>query len=239
MTYPPQPDPYNQQPGYGQQPGYNQQPGYSPQQPVTGVPSSPAGGYAQPAYPPPGMAGPAGPPSEPGERPGLVTTAAMLMVGMTVLMLILGGLIIFFGIEESNTAMAACDSQYASSSCEDDATAGKVAAIISGVVFLFVGLGVIGLALAILRGHNWARITTWVVYGLFALCNVCGLLLSLGVMSSMSSVSTSSDTTGGVIVMLGFMVQLVIEGITIFMLAAPAANQWFRQIGQAKRAGVI
>lgn len=231
MTYPPQPGGYDP---------YNQQSGYSPQQPVTGVPSSPAGGYGQPAYSQPGYGPPAGAPvPEPGDRPGLVTTAAMLMVGMTVISLVLGGLIIFFGVDAANGELADCDAEYASSSCEEDANAGKVATIVTGVIFLLVGIGVIGLALAVLRGYNWARITTWVVYGLFGLCNACGLLFSFGMMSTMSNMSAGSDTAGGVIVILGFVVQLVIEGITVGLLAAPASNQWFRAIGQAKRAGLI
>lgn len=227
MTYPPQPggyDPYGQQ-----QPGYGQQPDFSPQQPVTGVPSSPAGGYGQPAYPQPGYGPPAGGPvPEPGDRPGMVTTAAMLMVAMTVLSLLMGGLVLFFAIEDAN-----------SSTTTEGATAGRTFSILFGVVILLVGIGVIGLALAVLRGHNWARITTWSVYGVFALCFMCGLLGSFGILSDSSMSSTSSDTTGGVIVMLSMVLSLVIEGITVILLAAPASNQWFREVGQAKRAGVI
>ncbi|ADD46038.1 hypothetical protein [Stackebrandtia nassauensis] len=226
MTYPPQPggqDPYGQQ-----QPGYGQQPGYSPQQPVTGVPSSPAGGYGQPAYPPqqpPGY-GMGTPVPEPGDRPGMVTTAAMLMVAMTVISLLMGALGIYFSIEDANSSIS-----------EDAASVGRTVSIVVGVLYLVVGIGVIVLALGVLRGYNWARITTWVVYGLFALCGLCGLLGSFGILSETST--TSTDTTGGIIVMLGLVLMLVIEGITVGLLAAPVSNQWFREVSLAKRAGVI
>ena len=92
------------------------------------------------------------------------------------------------------------------------------------------------LALAILRGHNWARITTWVVYGLFGLCGLCGMLVSMGVASEMGA---GMAMGGGVIMILASLLMVLVEAATVVLLAMPAANQWFREVGQAKRAGVI
>lgn len=54
QPYPPQQDPYGQQPGYGQQypqPGYGQAPGHGPQsQQGYGQPYEQQGGYGQPGY---------------------------------------------------------------------------------------------------------------------------------------------------------------------------------------------
>ncbi|HZE38017.1 MAG TPA: hypothetical protein VE172_04320 [Stackebrandtia sp.] len=245
MTYPPQPGGYGQQPDpYGQQPvtGVPSSPGpYG--QPVTGPPTSPGYGqpaYGQPAYSPPPFAGPP-PAQDPGPRPGAVTAAGMLMVGTTVLFVLLAGIGLFAGLKSISEDEKTCSGDYYNS-C-DDVTAGKVTLIIMAAVFILAAMGIIALALGVLRGRNGARITAYVVYGLFGVYALCGLGGSLLVLIGSSSASSSSDAStmgmGGGIALIAMLVLLIILGSTIVLLSLKPVNTWFRETQRARAAGII
>lgn len=187
------------QPGaYG--PPVHQQPGYFPQQPHT----------------------------DPGKRPGVVTTGAMLMLVMTLLSLLTTATLVHT-INSLNAASELCQGE---SACQTDVSGVKIGVIIAALVYLVIGLGLVGLALAILRGRNWARVTTWVGYGVLALGS---LTLVRGLFSGMSDIPYSTTAHDDYLVVM--VIQLVLETATVILLAVPPANRWFRELGRARILG--
>ncbi|MGH8791989.1 MAG: proline-rich domain-containing protein [Stackebrandtia sp.] len=221
MTYPPPQggyDPYGQQPDSGW-----------PQQPTTGVPASP-GPYGQPAYAQPVYAAPgfpSAPAQPPGERPTGVTAAAMLMVTAAAILVVAG-------VATLIAMVSASDGLSEIGGMEDTATTFKAIGIGISVVYLIVGLGVIGLALGVLRGRGWARIVTFCVYGIFLGCGLCSGIAAL---TSLDSGAAGAEAMGGALFSVMMVVLVLIEIITVVLLALPASNEWFKAVSRAKAAG--
>ncbi|MCX4233996.1 hypothetical protein ACH4Y0_17180 [Streptomyces sp. NPDC020707] len=204
------PPPQGQQPGYPQQP--QGQPGYPPQQPQgqgqpgygypQGAPQQPGYGYGypqQPAYP-----GYPGGNHIPMEMPGLMKTARVLLF-------ILAGLQILFGIIAGIAVGAAQDASNGFGSGDDtDTLAGLgfvLAALLLGVGALSIFLGV-----KFKNGGTGIRVTT-IVYA---------SLMILGGLSNTVQGGGGSVTFGGII-------SLAIAGIILASMVNGAASAWFKR----------
>lgn len=231
MTYPPQPGGYPQQPDpYGQQP----QQGGPYQQPVTGAPSSPAGGYGQPAYgQQPGFGGA---PQAPGERPQKVTIAAFVTMGMAVLVLIsaIVGIVGANQIYDNVTQMSGVTVE---ASAMDN---------ITPITNFLWAAGFTAIALLLLRGINGGRIAAFVVHGLNIACGALGLL-ALSILSATlaplanQGYDVSQIIPGWyfpVVIILGIL-QLVLPIVAIIMLASKEAGAWFAANSAARAAGIV
>ncbi|ADD46039.1 hypothetical protein [Stackebrandtia nassauensis] len=257
MTYPPQPggyDPYGQQ-----QPNYGPQSSGPPyQEPMTSVPSSPAGGYGQPAYPPqppPGY-GMSAPVPEPGERPQKVTVGAMSMVGLAVLWMFSALMGVVFYNQMSSNMEDYCKDLYSdttydySSSCSDSMDTGGFQLFLNFFNFLWL-LAFIIVALFALRGFSWARITSFILNGVSLAWNlivmVCAGIFFAALESVSSSTSSSSSANVDDIIPGWYMpsvliisiLSMAISVVSLIMMANREAGDWFKANTQARAAGVI
>ncbi|MQA27154.1 MAG: hypothetical protein GEU94_17200 [Micromonosporaceae bacterium] len=176
----------------------------------------------------------------PKERPGVVTAACALMfvvAGISLIAAILG-LMVLGPVRDAVENVRFDDPQ--------------VGAVAPQVVVWGLGVGIgfnlvvaVGLALLglfNLRGSNGARVTTWVVVGLFLLCGVCGLLLQ-GV-SGVTPIGGGGDPDSERLarameaatpswynsVSVGVALVDVLAYVAIVvLLALPAANEFFRK----------
>ncbi|HZE38328.1 MAG TPA: hypothetical protein VE172_05900 [Stackebrandtia sp.] len=154
----------------------------------------------------------------PGARPKSVTAAAALMVAIGILSTVAGGFLMW----ELFTLQPGMRSSW---------EAQRTVGIVIGFGFLLIGLGVIGLALAVLRGRQWARVITFVVYGFFICVGAVGLLLFATVFQEFTSSNTIKDTIGtsGAVTMLLVMIAgVVLLVLTVVLLALPGAKRFFR-----------
>ncbi|GIG69831.1 hypothetical protein [Phytomonospora endophytica] len=201
-----QPDPYAQSSGapYGQpqQPAYGQ-----PQQPAYGQPA-----YGQPAY---GQQPGYGQVQPPGERPQIVTVAAMLVMATVAFSFLAGvlGIIVTSGYAVSGSY-----------------------SMITAVIYIIVAGGFTALALGILRGRNGARITAFVLYGIFLACWGFGLIGN----AALSSADTYNLLPGWYTTLsLIFNVVQIGCGIGIIVtLAMGPSKDWFNAHKAARAAGM-
>ncbi|MEV0649152.1 hypothetical protein AB0I28_28250 [Phytomonospora sp. NPDC050363] len=231
-----QPDPYGQQPAsgapYGQQPAsgapYGQpqspapygQPDPYGQQPASGAPygqQQPA--YGQPAYgQQPGYGQPAfGQVQPPGERPQIVTIAAMLIMA-TVALSFLSGILSFVAMGDVVGSVPSFS-------------------IISAVIYIIVAAGFTAIALGVLRGRNGARIAAFVLYGIFLACWGIGLISNAALSSSDTLVSAYPSWY--MTLNLIFSILLIGCGIGIIVtLAMGPSKDWFNAHKSARAAGM-
>lgn len=220
-----QPDPYAQSSGapYGQ-PAYGQpqqQPAYDPnaaygQQPAYGQPA-----YGQPAYGQPGF----GMVQPPGERPQVVTTSAMMIMG-TIGLALVSGIISFIAMSDMSSSMS---DQYG----VDTSGTTSAVAVITAIFYLIFAGGFTALALGILRGRNGARITAFVLYGLAMACWGFGLIGQLGASASSYYPDWYSPVSIIIsLIMLGLSIGVVVT------LAMGASKDWFNAHKAARMAGI-
>ncbi|MEV3992191.1 hypothetical protein AB0J57_25090 [Streptomyces sp. NPDC049837] len=183
---------------YGQQ-GQPQQPGYGyPQQ---GQPQQP--GYGYPAAPPPPAYGAGYPGGAPMTMPGLMQTARVLLF-------IVAGLQIIFGIIFAFVIAAAQD-------VSDSVGAGDATDGLAGLGFIVVliliafAVWAIVLGAKFSKGGNGVRVTTIVYSALF-------ILMSL----SNFTQGTTSAAIGGII-------GLAIGGIILASMVNSSATAWFNR----------
>lgn len=189
---------------YGQQPPAPQgQPGYGyPQQAPQGVP--PQGGYAYPQQAPQAYPGaPGGYPGMPMEMPGLLKTSRVLLF-------IIGGLQILFGIIAAvgGAALSSTDS----TSAAGDVVGGVL--ILVAVIVVVFGVLAIVLGAKFAKGGNGVRITTIV----FA---------SLSILGSLGNFANASANGGSAIY--GGIVGLAISGIILASVVSSSGAAWFKR----------
>ena len=156
------------QPGYGQQygqPAQYGQPGYGQQ-------------YGQPGYGQPYAYGQAGYGSDPTQRPGAVTAAAVitfLLAGLALLGSLLGGVAVLVTRDRVERDLLS-DPNFNGAFNESDV--GTLVTAIGLLCFFFALLAVAGLVLAalVLRGRGWARVTLIVLSVLTALAGAVAFL---------------------------------------------------------------
>ncbi|MFG2349325.1 hypothetical protein [Streptomyces phaeochromogenes] len=196
--------PQGQQPGYPSQPPQGQ-PGYPPQgQPgygyPQGAPQQPGYGYPQqPAYP-----GYPGGNHMPMEMPGLMKTARVLLF-------ILAGLQILFGIIAGIAVGAVQDVSNGVGSGDDTDTLAGLGFVLAA---LLVGLGALSLFLGVKfkNGGSGIRVTT-IVYA--------SLMILGGLLNTVQG-GGGSGTFGGLI-------SLAIAGIILASMVNSAASTWFNR----------
>ena len=168
-------------------------------------------------------------------RPTTVTAAAGLMV--TVAVVYLASIAIAIVVL---TKIMSATSQSIQQAGGDASTAATTIKITLGVTLgleLIVTVGLMLLAVGNLRGRNGARITTFVVTGLFLLCSVCGSAGNASMAASLSGTGSSQTqltqqfypswyipTT----IALNVVLSLLYIGI-IILLAVPASNRFFKK----------
>lgn len=179
------------------------QPGYPPQQPGYGAPQpGQAPGYGYPQAPPIGQ--PYGYGAGPQEMPGLMKTARVLLF-------ILAGLQLLFGLIVGILAGAAQDTSSAFGSGDDTSAAtGLIIAI--AIVLLAFGALSIFLGAKFKTGGTGIRVTT-IVYS---------SLMILGGLSNLVRGGGGSATFGGII-------SLAIAGIILASMVNGSASAWFNR----------
>ena len=104
-------------------------------------------------------------------RPGAVGAATIVLYGLAATILAQGALgvilVVGYGVNPAADVFAAQQGADAARSFE------TFGGVIAGVLFAAVAAAVIVLAVLDGKGRNPARITTWVVAGIFALCCGC------------------------------------------------------------------
>ncbi|MEU9476388.1 hypothetical protein [Streptomyces sp. NPDC048191] len=187
--------PQGQQPGYPPPPQQGQQPGY-------GYPAAPQGqpGYGYPAAPPLGQPGY----GMPMEMPGLMKTARVLLF-------ILAGLQILFGLI-AGIAIGALQDVSNSTGSGDDTSAATGIGILVAVILLAFGALSIFLGVKFKSGGGGIRVTT-IVYA---------SLMILGGVSNMVRGGGGSATFGGLI-------SLAIAGIILAAMVNGQASAWFNR----------
>ena len=214
-----QPDPYAQSSGapYGQ-PAYGQpqqQPAYDPnaaygQQPGYGQPA-----YGQPAYGQPGGYGVVQPP---GERPQVVTVAAMLIMA-TIGLSFINGVLLFIAMSSGPAGTSSGMS------------------IFTAIIYIAVAGGFTALALGVLRGRNGARITAFVLYGIFLACWGLGLIANGALAGSASTAGIYPDWYMTLNIIMSIL--LIGCGIGIIVtLAMGPSKDWFNAHKAARMQGI-
>ncbi|MEU9009918.1 hypothetical protein AB0D12_09045 [Streptomyces sp. NPDC048479] len=185
-----QPQGQPQQPGYGQPQGQPQQPGYGyPQQ---GQPQQP--GYGYPQAPPVQPYGGA-----PTSMPGLMTAARVLLY-------IIGGLQVLFGIIAAIAIAAASDA------VDSDAATG-----LAGLGFIVVVILLVFAGLAIFLGVKFSTGGT----AIRVITIVYASLMILGSLANFAS-GQASGAVGG-------LVSLAIGGIILAAMVNSQASAWFNR----------
>jgi hypothetical protein len=182
-----------------------------------------SGGFTPPpteAPPVPGAA-PRGP------RPGTVFAAALLMFAVAALSLIEAVAAPFNRdslekvIEEQGKTP---DSQLSTDAINTISTVALLTAVVIAIMTVIV---FVVLALLVLRGKNWARITTWVLSGLFLCCGGLGGLSNIAAVFSAEVGGYAVWTTISTILKI-----MLAIGIIVF-LALPPSNAYFRKPSKA------
>ncbi|MBW5486567.1 hypothetical protein [Streptomyces bambusae] len=193
---------------YGQQPQQGQPPYGYPQQAPQGVPPQAGYGYPQQA-PAPGY--PAGYPAAPMQMPGLIKTARVLLF-------IVAGLQILFGVIFGIVLMAASGAAAGTSvSDEADFLAG-LGGIMVFILFAFAAWA-ITLGVKFSNGGSGVRVTTIVYAALFIALSLINFLSALG--------ASSQGGGGGPVV--GAIIGLSIGGIILASMVNSAAGAWFKR----------
>jgi hypothetical protein len=173
-----------------------------------------------PAFGPPPTAPGAPQPGGPRPRPVTVTAAVGLMLLQAVLSVV--GIAMQFAnkdiLEEMQRRQAAKAKQ---DSPIDPETMANFTLIGSGVCGALLVILFVVLAFLLLRGSNAARITTWVVAGLFLLCSGIGAVFTVAIPDSGAPGWWTAYQ--GISAVLG----LLIYGAIIVLLALPKSSAFF------------
>jgi len=178
-------------------------------------------------------------PPPPKTRPSAVDTASTLL-WVVVATQVISLIVLLLPNDELSAALDQFERDH-----PDFEGAGGTITLIAGLVgvglttLIAVGLGV--LAVFLRRGSQGARITTWVLGGLLALCSVCGLA-GTALSSSMTGTSDNADAnelsriieenTPAWQATVSLIVNLVTLGAliaAIVLLALPVSNDYFRK----------
>ncbi|GIH11717.1 hypothetical protein Rhe02_97840 [Rhizocola hellebori] len=137
-------------------------------------------------------------PEQPGgnqARPGTVSLASLLLYLMALLSLVTVALSIYQATITTEEKLVTIykDGGYPADQAEAAAALTPVLSYVAAGFALLVAVVYIILAVFVGKGKQWARITTWVVVGLFGIC--CGLVgvAALGAGNSFSGMGAPSD----------------------------------------------
>jgi hypothetical protein len=183
-------------------------------------------------------------PTQPAKsRPGVVQAAVYLMWAVVALNVI-GILLSFVPTPELDRALDDFYAQHPELNTSAATTLGNIGSIVFSVA---IAIAFAVLAIFVGRGSQPARITTWVIGGVLALCQGCGLLSSLAAPALLENVSAGGDpnaelaveeariildnTPGWLTAVTSVMSILALLAIlaVIILLAVPRANEYFRK----------
>src|SRR5688572_17928113 len=136
-------------------------------------------------------------PEQPGgspARPGTVSIASALLYVMALLSLVSAGLAVYQATLATEEKLVTIykDGGYPADQAEAAAALTPVFAYVGAGFALVLAIAYVVLAMFVGRGKQWARITTWVVVGLFGIC--CGLVgvAALGAGNSLGNMGAPS-----------------------------------------------
>jgi hypothetical protein len=179
----------------------------------------------------------------PKARPGVVQAAVWLMWAVVVLSL-LSVVVSFVPLPELDRALDEFYAEHPELRNDAVMAIGEIGGL-SLTVIMAAAFAV--LAIFVAKGSQPARITTWVVGGIVALCQLCGLISSLATPALLNSVPSSGDPdadlaveqariiqentpTWYTVASTGFLVlTLLAILVAIILLATPRANDYFRK----------
>ena len=188
-------------------------------------------------------------PEQPGgspARPGTVSTATFLLYLMGLIGLVSAGLAIYqatFMTKEKLLTILK-DGGYPADQAEAAASVTPVVIYITAGVTLLVAIAYLILGAFVGKGKQWARITSWVVVGLFGIC--CGLagvagaaggssLGNMGAPTDIDQEKITNDTAAlvpewlaSVTTVLGI-ISLVAAIAVVVLLLLPPSNPYFRK----------
>jgi hypothetical protein len=145
--------------------------------------------------PPSGYLVPEQPGGSPAARPGTVSLATLLLYLMALLSLVSAALAIYQStlITEDKLVTIYKDGGYPADQAEAAAALTPVLSYVGAGFALLVAVLYIVLAVFVGKGKQWARITTWVVVGIFGIC--CGLagVAAMGAGNSFGNMGAPSD----------------------------------------------
>lgn len=134
------------------------------------------------------------PPSGSPARPGTVSFASFLLYLMALLSLVSAGLAIYQStlITEEKLVTIFKDGGYPADQAEAAAAITPFATYFAAGIAVLLVIAYLVLAVFVGKGKQWARITSWVVVGLFGVC--CGLagVASLGASGSFGNMGAPS-----------------------------------------------
>jgi xanthine/uracil permease len=178
-------------------------------------------------------------PAAPATRPSTVTAAVYLLY-LGAAIAVLSALMSFALMSNFRTALREA---YEGTSLESQADAGLFGVIGAAVISLVIGAVLVLLAVFNGKGKNWARITTWVVGGIYLCCIGIGLAFS-GLAGNMGGGDNNQGPTPEQVneamernlpgwyqslsTPLTVVSLLAVLG-TIILLALPASNAFFRK----------
>lgn len=163
--------------------------------------------------------------ADPARRPGVVTAAVSLMIILAVAAIaeVAAGASQIPSLPDS-TAISPGDLEILERF--------KAVVVAVAIGFLLIGLGILGLSVAILRGGNWARFATIGVYIVFILCAAVVAMGIVGLDESLTSMNNGeispSDLGFYSVAAAVFGSQVLGMTATIGLLILPPANRWFK-----------
>jgi hypothetical protein len=210
-----------------------------------GPPANPPGPPEYPSYPgQPAASSPA-----PRKAPMVVTVASAILFILGLLGL-LNGILSLIGLGTTTDRFHELGRRVANATPQDidnQVTQLRVQTIVGAIIGLLIALLLIGLAFWLLKGSNTARIITWVLCGIGALCACCSGV-SLFALSGLNRVTVSGDAQaekqvdlakalvdsvpgwqkglGGTVSVLQLLGYLAVA----ILLALPAANAFFKRV---------
>jgi hypothetical protein len=188
-------------------------------------------------------------PEQPGgspARPGTVSFATLLLYLMALLSLISAGLAIYQATLTTEDKLVTIfkDGGYPADQAEAAAAITPVFTYVGAAIAVLVAVAYLVLAMFVGKGKQWARITTWVVVGLFGIC--CGLagVAALGAGNSFGNMGAPSgidqekiteetaallpDWIAPTTTVLSI-ITLVISIAIVVLLLLPPSNPYFRK----------
>ena len=146
------------------------------------------------------------------KRPGVVTTAGIIIVLHVILHVAMGALTAFTGMSEGD---------------DDELFLAVVVLMFSFVI----GLGFLFLAIGVFRGMQAARITSIAAYGLFT--GLC--CLSNGLILGEVLVGSESMDEGLTVISVLSIVAMASYFVVLVLMVVPASREWFATISRLRR----
>ncbi|CAM3098619.1 hypothetical protein [Stackebrandtia soli] len=174
----------------------------------------------------------------PRRRPGTVTTAVVIQVILVALTVISAILSMIYADTIADAMRAELERQNVPPGEIDQYTGGSGANLGSMAFSLVIALAYLVTAVFNWRGSRASRVVTWVLSGLFLLCNVVLTSFSLASLGEVEGVDLDAMVQAGNDALPGWygawsMISLIVSLLgylaVVILLALPASNEFFRK----------